>query len=206
MTSLLRNPVVRALAGRWFAMRRLYYRIRYRRLELGQGVVITGRLRIYDKTTVSIGAHSVIRQSVRIDGGGRVTIGEHTRINGNCWIGARIAVTIGSWCLISDSWIYDNDFHNLEPRRRHLPPSPDVAEPVHIGRNVWIGMQAMVMKGSVIGTDSVVGAKAAARGEVPEGVVVVGNPARIVRRFDAGERTADSTRADDILGPLEWSP
>ena len=204
MTSLLHNPVVRALADYWFALRRLYYRTRYRRLELGTGVMIVGRLRIYDKTAVSIGAHSVIRQSVRIDGGGRVSVGEHTRINGNCWIGARTEVTIGSWCLISDSWIFDNDFHNLEPRRRHLPPSPDVAEPVRIGRNVWIGMQSMVMKGSVIGADSVIGAKAVTRGDVPAGVVVVGNPARIVRRFEADERTADN--ASDVLDPLDWSP
>ena len=188
MNTELRNPAVRTVARGWFAMRRLYYAVRYRHLQLGPGVVITGRLRLVDKTTLSVGAHSVIRQSMRVDGGGRVSIGEHTRINGDCWIGARTTVTIGDWCLISDCAIFDNDFHNVLPRERHLPPAPDVAAPVHIGDNVWIGTRALVMKGSVIGADSVVGAGAVTRGSVPAGVVVAGNPAVVVRRFDDDQR------------------
>ena len=194
MNAPLRNSAMRAVARRWFATRRLYYTVRYRRLQLGPGVVITGRLHLVGKTTLSVGAHSVIRQTMRVDGGGRVTIGKHTRINGDCWIGARTTVTIGDWCLVSDCAIFDNDFHNVLPRERHLPPAPDVAAPVHIGDNVWIGTRALVMKGSVIGADSVVGAGAVTRGSVPAGVVVAGNPAVVVRKFDDDERSVAARR------------
>ncbi|MDT5016768.1 MAG: hypothetical protein QOD39_2928 [Mycobacterium sp.] len=190
MTAALRNPGVRALAHGWFAVCRLYYTLRYRRLQLGRGVVITGRLRLVGNTTLSVGAHSVIRQSLRVDGDGHVTIGEHTRINGDCWIGAHTVVTIGDWCLVSDCCIFDNDFHNILPRDRHRTPGPDVAAPVHIGDNVWIGTRALVMKGSAIGADSVVGAGAVVRGSIPAGVVVAGNPAVVVRKFDDDERSA----------------
>ncbi|WP_319458210.1 MULTISPECIES: acyltransferase [unclassified Mycobacterium] len=187
MTAALDWPAVRTLARMWFAVCRRYYLLRYRRLEAGPGVVITGRLRLVGATRLSIGANSVIRQSVRVDGGGEVVIGESTRLNGDCWIGATTVVTIGDWCLISDCAIFDNDFHNVAPAERHLPPRPEVAAPIVIGDNVWIGTRALVTKGSVIGDDSVVGAGAVVRGEVPAGVVVIGNPATVVRRFDRNE-------------------
>jgi acetyltransferase-like isoleucine patch superfamily enzyme len=189
MNEPMRHPLVRAAANRWFAVRRAYYRLRYPRMEVGPGVVITGRLRLVGKTRLSIGHDSVIRQSVRVDGGGDVTIGHHTRVNGDCWIGSHTQVTIGDWCLISDCCIFDSDFHNVAPRERHLPLRPESAAPVHIGRNVWIGTRALVTKGSVIGEDSVVGAGAVVRGAVPAGVVVIGNPAVVVRTFDDGDRT-----------------
>jgi acetyltransferase-like isoleucine patch superfamily enzyme len=194
MTGALEKPAVRALAQYWFALCRLYYRTRYRRLEIGEGVVITGRLRLVGRTRLSIGAHSVIRQSVRIDGGGRVTIGAHTRLNGDCWIGASTAVTIGDWCLISDCCIFDDDFHNVAPAQRHLPPRPEVSAPIDIGHNVWIGTRALVTKGVAIGDDSVVGAGAVVRADVPPGVIVIGNPASVVRTF-----------ADHELPQREWA-
>ena len=193
MTGLpLRDRFLRAMSP-WFALRRGYYRIRYPRLEIGPGVIITGRLCVRDKTTLTIGAHSVIRQSVRVDGGGRVTIGEHTRLNGDCWIGARERVAIGDWCLIGDCCIFDSDYHNTSPSERHLPPRSDTTAPVFIGHNVWIGTRAMLAKGTVVGTDSVVGAGAVVRGEVPAGVVVIGNPAVVVKRFSSAERRVATT-------------
>jgi acetyltransferase-like isoleucine patch superfamily enzyme len=189
MSALLQNPLLGPVARSFFALCRCYYRTRYPRLQLGPEVIITGRIRLVGKTRLSIGAHSVIRQSMLVDGGGMVTIGEHTRINGDCWIGSRAQVTIGDWCLISDCGIFDNDFHNVAPRERHLSPRPDIAAPVRIGHNVWIGMRALVTKGSEIGADSVVGAGAVVRGRVPSGVVVIGNPAVVVREFEDDELT-----------------
>jgi acetyltransferase-like isoleucine patch superfamily enzyme len=182
--------LVRLIAGCWFDLRRRYYRIRYPRLNIGPGVIITGRIRLAGNTRLTLGAYSVIRQSVRVDGGGQVTIGQHTRLNGDCWIGSHELVAIGDWCLISDCCIFDSDYHNAVPRERHLPPGPALTAPVRIGRNVWIGTRALVTKGSIIGADSVVGAGAVVRGAVPAGVVVIGNPATVVKKFDDAERSA----------------
>jgi acetyltransferase-like isoleucine patch superfamily enzyme len=186
---LFSNPLMRFAAGSWFAVRRHYYRIRYPRLRIGCGVIITGRLRLIGKTQLTLGAYSVIRQTVWVDGGGQVTVGEHTRLNGDCWIGAQELVEIADWCLISDCCIFDSDYHNVAPRERHLPPRPGIAAPIHIGRNAWIGTRALVTKGSVIGDDSVVGAGAVVRGTVPPGVVVIGNPAIVVKTFTDADRS-----------------
>ena len=52
-----------------------------------------------------------------------------------------------------------------------------------IGRNVWVGGKATVLKGVTIGDDSVVGYGAIVVADVPAGAVVAGNPAKVVRRL-----------------------
>ena len=138
--------------------------------------------------TVVVGADCRIRQRVVINGGGMVSVGEHTLLNG-CWITAEQRVEVGAWNLLSDCGISDTDHHNLAPRDRHDRPGPRVTAPVTLGRNVWVGLGATILKGTVVGDDSVVGAGAVVRGPVPAGVVVTGNPARVVKEFRPNERS-----------------
>jgi acetyltransferase-like isoleucine patch superfamily enzyme len=187
----LENPLVKAGASGWFALRRGYYRLRYRNLVVGPGVLFIGRLKLARGTRLSLGANCRIRQTVIVNGGGEVSVGEHTLLNG-CWIGSAQRVEIGAWSLISDCNISDTDFHNLAPRERHLPASDRASAPVVIGRNVWVGARAIVLKGTRIGADSVVGSGSVVRGEVPEAVVVAGNPAVVVKTFAADQRSAPS--------------
>ena len=58
------------------------------------------------------------------------------------------------------------------------------SRPVVIGDGCFIGIGAVILPGSVIGDGAVVGAGAVVSGEVPPRTVVVGNPARVVRRHD----------------------
>ncbi len=181
------SPRVRRVLDLAFAVRRGWYRMRYPHLEIGEGVLFIGRLRLRAGTHLVLGDRVRVRRTVIINGGGQVVIGSDTLLNG-CWIGARQRVTVGERCLISDCSISDNDFHNLLPRDRHSPLVAKAVSPVRIADNVWVGARAIVLKGSRLGTDSVVGSGAVVRGEVPEAVVVAGNPAEIVRRFTDRER------------------
>ena len=52
--------------------------------------------------------------------------------------------------------------------------------PVRIGARVFVGARAMILKGSSIGDDAVVGAGAVVAGDIPAKAVVIGNPARVV--------------------------
>lgn len=63
----------------------------------------------------------------------------------------------------------------------------ETARPIVIGDDVWIGGGAIVLAGITIGDRSVIGAGAVVIKDVPSDVVVVGNPARIVRRLDSTE-------------------
>jgi len=59
--------------------------------------------------------------------------------------------------------------------------------PIVIGRNVWIGNNAIILKGTEIGDNSVIGAGAVVTGgKLPSNVVIAGNPARILKELPYG--------------------
>ncbi|MCL2536544.1 MAG: acyltransferase [Nocardiaceae bacterium] len=153
-----------------------------RSLRCGDDTVVLGWLSIAGGTRVVLGDRVRVRGRVRIAGGGTLVVGADTLLNG-CWITATTEVRIGERCLVSDCGITDSDHHNLDPCLRHDPPQPASRRMVELGDNVWVGAHALVLKGARIGADSVVGAGAVVRGSVPDGVVVAGNPAEIVKRF-----------------------
>lgn len=70
------------------------------------------------------------------------------------------------------------------PFRRETPDL-DLAAPIHIGANTFVGMGALVLKGVSIGPNSIVGANAVVTKSFPEGSVIAGNPARLVKTTEA---------------------
>jgi len=135
--------------------------------------------------------------SFAIGENGHCMVGDFTLLNG-ALIMAEEKIDIGSYCLIS--WgvgIADSDFHPLEPAQRLIdaqalapffkdrPPRPRLTTaPVKICNNVWIGMNAVILKGVTIGDNSVVAAGAVVTKSVPANTVVAGNPAAVVKTFD----------------------
>ncbi len=106
-------------------------------------------------------------------------------------------IRIGSHCLISwNVGIADSDFHPLAPAQRRIdaealapffenrPPRPKlVTAPVIIGDNVWIGMNAVILKGVTIGDNSVVAAGSVVTKNIEPNTVVAGNPAVVVKKL-----------------------
>jgi len=131
---------------------------------------------------------------------GRVELGEYALVHG-----ARIIcdaeVSIGNHALISWNVVLMDTYRvPLDPdeRRKELalvPTRPKrlacaavPARPVRIGNNVWIGFDACVLPGVTIGEGSVVGAKSVVTQDVPPFTVVGGNPARVIRQLNPGEK------------------
>lgn len=91
-------------------------------------------------------------------------------------------VLLGANVLITDT-----DFHPLDPAVRRETPQAGARAPVVIEDDVFIGTQAVILKGVHIGRGAVVGAGAVVTRAVPAGAIVAGNPARIVGRVDGGQ-------------------
>ena len=189
-----KHPLIVKLAKYYFALKQFYYQLRYRNLTLEPGVLIKGKLIVYGNVKVKIGSGTRIGMTVKIYGSGDVTIGRNTLLNG-CRIGCVRSIQIGDECLISDCFLQDSDYHNLEPHLRFAPPGPKVSAPIIIDRNVWIGARATVMKGVHIGQDSVIGLGSIIRQSVPPGVVVIGNPQQIVKNlYKDADKKVDLSR------------
>ncbi len=60
--------------------------------------------------------------------------------------------------------------------------------PIHIGNNVWIGAGAIVLPGITIGDNSVIGAGSVVTKDVPEDVVAVGNPCKVMRTINERDK------------------
>jgi maltose O-acetyltransferase len=87
-------------------------------------------------------------------------------------------ITIGDYTLIADYVaIHDTDFHELEPGL------PVKTAPISIGRNVWIGRNAIVLSGVTIGANVVVAAGSVVTSDVPANTIVGGSPARVIREL-----------------------
>lgn len=113
-----------------------------------------------------------------------IRIGDNTHIGYNTSIVCSKSIEIGSNCLISvDVSIADSDDHPNDPEKRKNRERPDskMAKPVVIEDNVWICQKAIILKGVSIGENSIVGAGAVVAKSVPSNVIVVGNPAKIVK-------------------------
>jgi acetyltransferase-like isoleucine patch superfamily enzyme len=103
-----------------------------------------------------------------------VKIGEHTGFSGTV-IGAFAGITIGSNVKCgANTLITDGDWHPEDPRSGE-------PRPVVIGDNVWLGVGVMVLKGTKIGENSVIGAGSVVTGEIPANVVAAGNPCKVIR-------------------------
>lgn len=116
------------------------------------------------------------------DSNGTIEVGYKTLFTGKievaCTEGA--AISIGQECLFSsDVDIRNGDSHSiLDENGERI----NKAEDIIIGDNVWIGHRAIVLKGAVIGCDSVIGAGAVVtRKFTNPNMVIGGNPAKIIK-------------------------
>ena len=129
----------------------------------------------YIREFVSIGKQAVIMMGAVINIG--AVIGEGTMIDMNAVVGAR--GTIGKYCHIGAGAVVAGVLE---------PPSK---QPVIIDDHVLVGANAVILEGVRIGKGSVVAAGAVVTEDVPEGVVVAGTPARIIKLKD--EKTESKT-------------
>jgi len=159
-----------------------------------------GPLRIYGwpSVTVERGGHLVLgsgvrmisddrfnelgfggRCAIRVDVSAVCEIGDGVGMSGTR-INARSKVVIGEGTLLGAGvTIMDSDLHALPVA---ASSNADVkCAPVVIGRRVFVGAGAFVLKGVTIGDDAVVGAGAVVTRSIPAGAVAAGNPAVVVR-------------------------
>lgn len=120
----------------------------------------------------------------------RLKIGNNVSIGNNAFIVANNDVSIGNNVIIAPYVYISDHMHEYENTKVNLSEQPLTnSGHVSIGDNVFIGIKASILPNVSIGERSVVGAGSVVTKDVPSYSVVVGNPARVVKRYS---RTKDA--------------
>lgn len=160
---------------------------------LGRGTTVQGRPgygRVVIGRWVHIGDLTRLRAhegTLRI--GDKVVVGSDSTVN--CYLD----VEIGAGALLSD-WIYIGDFDHVTAEVDvWIRDQGLVKTPIRIGPGCWLGVKSSVLRGTVLGADSVLAAHAVARGVYPARSIVAGVPGRVVADRDERYRHAAAHRA-----------
>jgi len=117
--------------------------------------------------------------------GGKIEIGDNFGISGST-IYSFESIKIGKNATIgANCKIIDNDFHPLDAEKRRLGLNKEFTRrsPIEIGDNCFIGMNSIILKGTTIGNNVIVGAGSVVQGKFPDNCIIAGNPARIIRKI-----------------------
>ena len=114
------------------------------------------------------------------DCGLNITIGKKVFINSCCNFQDWGGITIGDGTLIGHNVVLATINHGLQVESRH----DNIPAPIVIGKNVWIGSNAVILPGVTVGDGAVIGAGAVVTKDVAETTVVGGVPAKIIRKIE----------------------
>jgi maltose O-acetyltransferase len=129
-----------------------------------------------------IGKNTIIEPPFYCVYGHNIYLGDHVYLNVLCTILDCSEVRIGNHVMLGPSVQIYTAAHHLQAELRIQ--GLEVAKPVVIEDNVWIGGAAILLPGVRIGRNAVVGAGAVVSRDVPENTIVAGNPARVVREIE----------------------
>ncbi|HEX9775400.1 MAG TPA: acyltransferase [Actinomycetota bacterium] len=115
---------------------------------------------------------------------GDLRIGSKAVLGADNTINCYLDVEIGDESILAD-WIYICDFdHRTEDLDTPIRAQGIVKSPVKIGRDVWVGEKATILRGVTIGEGAVVASHALVNKDVPPRAIVGGVPARVLKMRD----------------------
>ena len=131
----------------------------------------------------TIGERFEIEPPFRCDYGANIHVAEDFYVNYDCVILDVCEVRIGRGAMIGPGVHIYTAEHPLDAAQR--ASGAEMGRPVTIGNRVWIGGGAIILPGVTIGDDVVIGAGAVVTRSVEPGVLVAGNPARVIKKLSA---------------------
>ncbi|MFA4870506.1 MAG: acyltransferase [Pedobacter sp.] len=141
------------------------------------------RMDVFPFNTFELGAKSIIEDFTTINNGvGAVIIGNESIIGlGNVIIGP---VSIGSHVMLAQNIVISGLNHGYEDV--NIPPAsqPVTVKQIVVSDDVWIGANSVITAGVTIGKHSVIGAGSVVTKDVPPFCIAVGNPAKVIKRYN----------------------
>ncbi len=136
---------------------------------------------ILHKLLGQIKGNIVITAPFYCDYGMNISVGENFYTNHNVTILDGAKVSFGDNVFIAPDCVFSTAGHPLDTEQRNQ--GLEIALPITVGNNVWIGTHVSVLPGVTIGNDVVIGAGSVVNRDIPDGVVAAGNPCRVIRKI-----------------------
>ena len=143
--------------------------------------VILFRSWCYKFVLKKVGKNFRITDNVTIICPEYLEIGDNVSIHENSLLACQGGLVIGDYSALGSSLIVSTSDHRNDNLNELIKNQGLMEEKVSIGRNVWIGARVTILKGTVIGDDSIIGAGSLVNKNVSEKTVVAGVPAKVVR-------------------------
>lgn len=134
-----------------------------------------------------------IVQPFACDYGYLLDIKSNVFINSNCYLMDTAKITIGNYTFIGPNCGLYTAHHSLEVEKRNA--GMEQALPITIGNNVWMGASVTVLPGITVGNNVVIGAGTVVTKDIPDNVIVVGNPGKIIKHLKS-DGNIKKTRKD----------
>ena len=191
----------------WFDQKYIQYKISPQFEKIGSGPLILGVKYLHiNGNVISVGdfatfisapdSHIHLTTWNAGDYDGKIEIGDFCLFSPGVRVSAATKIKIGNSCMFANSaYISDSDWHGIYDRALPVGQSKQVT----LEDNVWIGDGAIVNKGVTIGKNSIVGSRAVVVKDIPENVIVAGNPAEIIKELDPKEKQV--SRAEMFSSP-----
>ncbi|MBC5636166.1 acetyltransferase [Ornithinibacillus sp. BX22] len=129
----------------------------------------------------STGNNIYIEPTFKCDYGYNIYVGENFYANFDCVFLDVCEIRIGDNCFVAPGVHIYTATHPLNAQERIS--GAEFGKPVWIGHNVWIGGRSVINPGVTIGNNVVVASGSVVTKDVPDNVVVGGNPARIIKEI-----------------------
>ena len=127
----------------------------------------------------ALGDEAWIEPPFYCDYGANIHLGKKVFFNFNCVLLDVCRIDIGEYSMFGPAAQIYTATHPVDSRQRSA--GPEFGKPIQIGRHVWVGGGAVIYPGVTIGDRAIIAAGAVITKDVPEAVMVGGNPARVVK-------------------------
>ena len=141
---------------------------------------INVRTDILEKLTGKLGKNVVIKPPFHCDYGYNLILGNNVFMNYGCSILDCNVVEIGNNVLLAPNVQIYAAYHPTDYTLRLK--DLEYADRVRIGDNTWIGGGSIILNGVTIGKNTVIGAGSVVTRDIPDNVVAVGNPCKVIKQ------------------------
>jgi acetyltransferase-like isoleucine patch superfamily enzyme len=158
-----------------------------RKVHLGDGVVVDDLVVLDAKGTrnagIRVGKGAFLgRGTILSCKDGDIELGDGVNIGFHSEVFSASRVRVGDHGLFAAYTYLVGGGHRFDDADRPVIEQERTSRGIELGHNVWLGAGATVLDGVRIGDHVVVGAGAVVTGDLPDGAVAAGIPARVVRQ------------------------